>query len=169
MKIAGELIHCHRLDDAATVNAALLAHFQAIKATEAVRRTHFFHGRYENTYIPLELIPELRPVAEAGLRWASTILGRDDLRYAFWFNEMPAGSCTGLHAHNDDDELLSGCYYIRVPARSGRFVAVAGEERTPVQPEEGMFLFFSPELPHEVEENQSGETRLSVAFNYGPM
>lgn len=169
MKIAGELIHYRRLDNAAAVNAAILKRFHDIKGSGAVRRTHFCHARFENTYVPLEVIPELRPVAEAGLRWAGEILGRADLRYGFWFNEMPAGSCTGLHAHDDDDEWLSGCYYIRVPDRCGRFLAIEEGRETPVDPEEGLFVFFSPELPHAVEENQSGETRLSVAFNYGPV
>ena len=169
MKISGKLIHKHTIDNAEAVNAAILERFNAIKGSDAVRQTHFFHGRFENTYIKLEDIPELKPVAEAAVEFAHEILGdEEELRYGFWFNEMGPGCCTSLHNHDELDEKLSGCYYIRVPENSGRFVAIEDEERTLVAPEEGTMLFFSPALMHEVEENESGEVRLSVAFNFGP-
>ena len=158
-----------QLDNAETINAAILKRFDEIKEGDAVRRTHFFHGRFENTYISLEDIPELKPVAEAAMACAKEILGtEEELHYGFWFNEMGPGCCTSLHNHDEMDELLSACYYIKVPRNSGCFVAVEDEEKTCIEPEEGSILFFSPALMHEVEENQSGETRLSVAFNFGP-
>jgi hypothetical protein len=159
-------IHRLTLDRAAEVNTALLAAYRRLNP-EHLRRTHHFHGRFENTYIPLAQIPELQPVVNAGLGFAQNLLGRQPLRYGFWFNEMGPGHVTSRHNHEEDDELLSGCYYIRVPAKSGRFLAEMEEGEVPIQPKEGLFLFFSPSLMHAVEENLSEETRLSVAFNFG--
>jgi len=167
MKIKGRLLHEMRLDGAEEINAALRRRYEEVKGGEAVRRSHFFHGRFENTYLPMEVIPQLAPVAAAAPDFAQRLLG-ERLRYGFWFNEMGPGCCTSLHHHDELDERLSGCYYITVPEASGRFVAVEGGRRIPVTPTEGRMLFFSPALPHEVEENRSGQTRLSVAFNFGP-
>jgi hypothetical protein len=162
-------IHRYHLPNAETINAALLQRFLQIKGDAQVRRTHHFHGRFENTYIDLQMIPELQAVAEAAQAQAQQILGRGQpLRFGFWFNEMGPGHCTSLHDHDENDELLSACYYIRVPPNSGCFVAVEGEQRERIQPQEGLLLLFSPRLLHEVEENQSDEVRLSVAFNFGP-
>ncbi len=163
------LIEQHWLADAGPVNAAILQRFSQLRDDPALKRTHHVHGRFENTYVPLEQIPQLQPVVDFVVRCASQRLGSQQaLRLGFWFNEMGAGHITSLHDHAEADELLSACYYIRVPEHSGCFVAVEKGQRQQLQPAEGLLILFAPELAHEVEENCSGETRLSVAFNIGP-
>jgi hypothetical protein len=133
-----------------------------------VRRSHSFHGRFENTYVPAELIPPLAPLLDWVLQQARALLGRDDLRYGFWFNEMAPGQRTSLHSHEEDDELLSAVYYLAAEPGCGRLVLWDGESDCRVEPQPGLLLLFPPDLPHEVEPNQSDQPRLSVAFNFGP-
>ncbi|MBI5042085.1 MAG: hypothetical protein HZB57_13065, partial [Gammaproteobacteria bacterium] len=37
-----------------------------------------------------------------------------------------------------------------------------------ITPQEGRLVLFLPDLPHEVAENRSAETRLSIGMNIGP-
>lgn len=83
---------------------------------------------------------------------------------------MNPGDVTTAHTHDDDDELLSCVYYIKVPkdvSNSGELILMANNEKTVIQPEEGKFVFFSPATLHEVTKNESNESRLSIAFNFG--
>lgn len=163
-------LHQRWLPSAASLNPIIYERFMAVSRAGQPRRTHLYQGRFENTYLSLEQIPELQPVVQAMQGFAGDILGTTQpLRCGFWFNEMGPGSCTSLHHHDEDDEWLSACYYIRVPAASGCFVAVQDRERYQVIPREGLCLLFPPQLLHEVEENRSGAVRLSVAFNFGPL
>ncbi len=168
LKIGGRAVWQASLADSAEINTRLIRAFDALRDDPAVRKSHLFHGRYENLYIDLERIPELWPVHENVLRHAREITARAKLKLGFWFNDMGDGHVTTLHTHDDDDELLSAVYYIRAPADSGRLILHAGGETLAITPEEGMLLLFPPDLAHEVEENRSGERRLSVAFNAGP-
>lgn len=157
-----------RLPEAADINAALRAGLDAVRDHPDVYQTHAFHGRFENTYVPARLIPALEPLADWVLAQARSVLGREQLRWGFWFNEMGPGHRTSLHDHAEDDELLSAVYYIQAPPDSGRFVLWQGDQALRIEPEPGLLLMFPPESPHEVEENRSKSTRLSVAFNFGP-
>ena len=89
------------------------------------------------------------------------------LGIAFWFNEMRPGDITTLHTHNDDDELLSGVYYLDVPQDSGDIVFHTGDGKQTLTPARGDLFLFPPDLPHEVERNHSSGTRVSIAFNVG--
>jgi mannose-6-phosphate isomerase-like protein (cupin superfamily) len=157
-----------RREHSASLNAAIVAALEAVRDDPRVHRTHHFHGRFENTYVPAELIPAARPLFDWVLAQARQVLGRDDLHYGFWFNEMAPGQRTSLHRHEEEDELLSAVYYLQVPPDSGRLVLWDGERDVRCEPEEGLLLLFPPHLPHEVEPNRSEGTRLSVAFNFGP-
>jgi hypothetical protein len=156
------------LDEATAVNAALMAAFAREAADPATRRTHHFGGRYENTYVALERIPELVPVHDFALQAARQLLARTHLRQGFWFNEMHPGQRTTPHDHTGGDELLSGVYYVNCPADSGRLVLHDDEAVITVTPRPGLLVLFPPDLPHEVEEHRGQGTRLSVAFNFGP-
>jgi hypothetical protein len=156
------------LDQATATNDALIAAFRREKHAPDVRRTHSFGDRFENTYIPTARLPELTPVREFALRAATGILGRDRLRHGFWFNEMHPGHRTTLHSHEEDDELLSAVYYLACPTGSGRLLLRDDEAVISVTPRPGLLVLFPPDLPHEVEQNASKRTRLSVAFNFGP-
>jgi hypothetical protein len=156
------------LADATAVNGALMDAFAREAVAPDTRRTHHFAGRYENTYIGLDRIPELVPVHTFALQAARRVLGRTHLRQGFWFNEMHPGQRTTAHDHTGGDELLSGVYYVNCPAESGRLVLHDDEAVITVTPRPGLLVLFPPDLPHEVEEHRGQGIRLSVAFNFGP-
>lgn len=162
-------VYAGRLCDAGAVNAGLVRGLAMLEGGTAVRRSHFFHGRFENLYVDRECIAEIETVLRAGMEYASEILGTRDLRVGFWFNEMAPGQRTTLHSHDDDDELLSGVYYVAAPPCSGRLLIHVGGRPLVVVPEPGQFVFFPPALPHEVEVNKSEGQRLSLAMNFGPL
>jgi hypothetical protein len=58
-------------------------------------------------------------------------------------------------------------YYVRVPENCGDLVLTRGVASTRIIPRQGMFVFFSPDVMHEVTENKSDETRLSIGMNFG--
>ena len=161
-------VHFAELPDAQATNRRLIEAFAREKGAPDVRRTHAFAGRYENTYIPAARLPELAPVTAFALRTAECIVRRRGLRLGFWFNEMPPGSRTTLHSHEEIDELLSAVYYLQCAQDSGRLVLHDAEAQVTVTPRPGLLVLFPPDLPHEVEENASSAVRLSVAFNFGP-
>jgi uncharacterized RmlC-like cupin family protein len=95
-------------------------------------------------------------------------MGSMPLRSGFWLNVQGPGHATGAHTHDENDELLSGVYYVSVPAQSGELILLDGYREIRVAPAPGMFLFFPPSLPHRVETNRSQQERFSIAFNFGP-
>lgn len=134
------------------------------------RQSHFFHGRYENLYIEVDRVPSLRALLDIAVVQAAGILQLDpsQLKYGYWFNLMYPGHVTSVHSHDEDDELLSCVYYLDVPKDSGDLVLHLAEGRLAIRPENGMFVFFPPQLEHEVRENASTSARLSLAINFGP-
>jgi hypothetical protein len=163
-------VHWLQVPDHESLNARLLTRFAAVKDDPDHRRSHHFHGRYENLYIDRERIPEILPLIQAAERAALQILGsRDPLRCGFWFNAMGPGHRTTPHSHEEDDELLSAVYYVTVPEGSGDLLLYADPATIRVTPEPGLLVLFPPSVEHEVEENRSRELRLSVAFNFGPL
>ncbi|HOP15247.1 MAG: 2OG-Fe(II) oxygenase [Gammaproteobacteria bacterium] len=157
------------LANALAVNSALVDAFEREKDGADVRRTHLFAGRYENTYLPAERVPELAPVSALAQATATRILDRAPLRQGFWFNEMHPGQRTTLHDHAEGNELLSAVYYVVCPEGSGRLILHDDEAQVVVMPRPGLLVLFAPDLPHEVEINASAQTRLSIAFNFGPV
>jgi len=156
------------LPAAGSLNPALIAAFHREKDGADVRRTHMFEGRFENTYIPRQRLPEMSALDDFAVAAAAQILGRQPLRHGFWFNEMAPGHSTTLHSHEEDDELLSAVYYLLCPEDSGRLLLHDDEALITVTPHPGLLVLFPPDLPHEVEKNTGAGTRLSVAFNFGP-
>jgi len=167
---ASASIHGSTLPDAALINHAILKAFAGLHEADFTRRTHFFGGRYENLYLGRTRIPELVQVLAHAESCAREILGVGNrrLRSGFWLNAQGPGQSTTEHTHDEDDELLSGVYYVCAPQSSGDLVLLDGHLTVVVTPKAGMFLFFPPNLPHRVETNRSPDQRLSVAFNFGP-
>ena len=157
------------LPDAASVNRALREQYHALRDDPDLERTHYFEGRYENVYVPRERMPALEPVLNAAVEGAAAFLQRPaaGLSVGFWMNDMAPGHVTLPHTHDDDDELLSAVYYISIPENSGELILRQGDTRTTVSPREGVFVFFPPDVIHEVTENKSRATRLSIGMNFG--
>jgi hypothetical protein len=157
------------LSRAETLNADLYSAFESMLDHPETRRSHHFHGRYENLYPPRNLIPAIEPLLSTVKTLATRILAADeDLRLGFWFNRMAPGDLTTLHCHDEDDELLSAVYYVRVPRCSGDILFRPVECVQRFSPVAGQLLFFPPDLLHEVEPHRGEGIRLSVAFNIGP-
>ena len=157
------------LPAAVPVNAALLAQYGALADSAELTRSHYFEGRYENVYVPEQRLPALQPVLAAAREGAARFLRREyaGLAVGFWFNEMGPGHRTLPHRHDEDDELASAVYYVRVPEDSGELILRQDSAVTRITPREGMLVFFPPQVVHEVSENLSGATRLSIGMNFG--
>jgi len=157
------------LADAQRINAAILKQYQAVRDKPELKRSHYFEGRYENIYVPREDVPALAQVLEEAVKGARGFLDNMDisLSVGYWFNEMGPGHVTLPHSHDEDDELVSGVYYVSVPESSGDLILTSGAASTRVTPAEGMFVFFSPAIRHEVTKNLGSGTRLSIGMNFG--
>lgn len=152
-----------------SLNRQIREEFLLQRDAPGTRKSHFFHGRYENMYIPRELVPSLGPVLDMVKSEAARQLGIPEasLKIGFWFNEMGPGHATTLHAHDDYDEVMSAVYYITVPEDSGNIVFHKNGQNQEIKAREGMYILFPPELEHEVTVNKSEEVRLSVGINIG--
>ncbi len=153
------------------VNQKVLKKFEALTDDDFKEKTHLFHGRYENIYLDVKKIPELEVIVNVAMENAAKILNikKEKLASGFWLNAMGAGDVTTAHTHDDDDELLSCVYYIKVPENSGDLIIIDKNKKIIIKAAEGFFVFFSPETLHEVSKNESGQPRLSIAFNFGLM
>lgn len=149
------------------LNTELLKGFLKHYQRDDVKRTHLFNGRYENIYLDENDLPILSQFKTQASELANKILGTEKIDMGYWFNYMPAGAVTTAHRHDDDDELLSAAYYISVPKNSGDLVIKTNNETVKITPEEGCFIFFKPDMVHEVTENLSTQDRLSIGINFG--
>jgi len=164
-------LHVSHLRNFSETNKKLLNGLDQYINDESTRKSHEFFGRFENIYIDSSKIPELNKILNAVKEVAAEILKMPaaDLKAGLWFNVMNPGDKTTLHKHDDDDELLSAVYYIKVADNSGTLILGKEPVITTVTPEEGMFAFFPPNIPHEVTENLSNESRVSLGINIGPL
>ena len=153
-------------------NTEILKEFLNQQNRDGVRKTHLFEDRYENIYLDERHIPELKPLMKEAVAQAEKILEVNNLRAGFWFNYMPPGATTTLHTHDDDDELLSAVYYVYVPEDSGNLIIYDDSKnshaaKVEIQSKTGDFIFFKPDVRHEVSKNNSTEHRLSIGINFG--
>ena len=159
-----------RLSDHIALNQDIMQEFELLQNTPD-RQSHYFHDRYENIYIAEQRLPALSPLL-AKIRLAALEIQpklRDNiLASGFWFNLMSPGHQTTSHCHDDDTELLSWVYYIKIPRNSGNLILEpCNAEKSIISPKEGECIFFDPALLHKVSTNLSQEVRLSVAGNFG--
>lgn len=163
-------------------NAAISEGFLKHHQNEDVKKTHLFDGRYENIYLNEQHIPSLKYLRDEAISFAEVILATKNLRCGYWFNYMPPGVGTTLHTHDDDDELLSAVYYLLVPENSGNLIIYDDsattdsgashsnadtQKRIEISPTAGEFIFFKPDIRHEVSQNNSNNYRLSIGINFG--
>ena len=136
----------------------------------STKKSHLFNNRYENIYINQEHIPTIKPVLQMILHESAKQLNTqtDNLQMAFWFNIMQKNDVTLPHRHDDDDELLSGTYYLQMPEQSGSLKITLGPESIiTITPEEAALTCFHPAVIHEVTQHQSLVARISIGFNVG--
>jgi hypothetical protein len=152
------------------LNDVLYERFMTLSGTDRIRQTHFFAGRFENIYMDAADIPEIGMVLDVVRQQAGWLLDipEDRLKVGFWFNAMQAGHATSLHHHDENDELLSAAYYIRVPENSGKLVLHDADRRVSIEPRAGKLVMFAPGVLHEVTVHQGTGLRLSVGMNVGP-
>lgn len=163
-------IYGTELAEAADINPRIITAIDALTPADYSERSHFFGGRFENLYLPRGRIPEIDGLIEHAHGRAAALLGMtvEALRCGFWLNAQGPGQATSEHTHDENDELLSGVYYVETPPGSGDLVLLDGCLTLRVTPRPGLLLFFPPSLPHRVETNESDRRRLSIAFNFGP-
>jgi len=164
-------LHTHMLNDYENINSQIVQGLNTYINEESTRKSHHFFGRYENIYIDSDKIPALSFITEAAISQSAKILScnASQLKAGFWFNVMNPGDKTTLHRHDDYDELLSAVYYVQVATNSGILHLKKRPVDIQVTPEQGMFVFFSPTMPHEVSENLSQQCRISLGINIGPI
>jgi hypothetical protein len=157
---------------ASHINSVVLKEFLVQQNKNDVRKTHLFEGRYENIYLNEQHIPELKFIINEAIALAEIILNKKNIRAGYWFNYMPPGATTTLHTHDDDNELLSAVYYVYVPENSGNLIIYDDSksdrgETIEIPSRTGDFIFFKPDIRHEVSKNNSTEHRLSIGINFG--
>ena len=159
-----------QLEESDKLNASLYQRFLELSGTGRVRQSHHFGDRFENTYIEEADIPDMTTVLDVVKQQAGQLLDipAGTLKAGFWFNAMESGHRTTLHHHDENNELLSAVYYIRVPGNSGDLILHESDKQISIQPQEGKLVMFSPKLLHEVTAHLGSGLRLSVAINVGP-
>ncbi len=154
------------------INSNIEADFLKYHNNTNIRKTHLFEGRYENIYLNEQHIPALKSLINEAVKLAEDFLDIKNLRAGYWFNYMPPGATTTLHTHDDDDELLSCVFYVNVPENSGNLIIYydsgdARQKKIEIKSRTGDFIFFKPDVRHEVSKNNSSDFRLSIGFNFG--
>ncbi|RDH82357.1 MAG: hypothetical protein DIZ80_08665 [endosymbiont of Galathealinum brachiosum] len=162
-------LHPQYLDDFDNINQQLIDGLNSHIDKESTRKSHHFFGRYENIYIDKNEIPSISDILEHAKFFAAKILDceSNELKAGLWFNVMNPGDKTTLHRHDDDDELLSAVYYVQVSKNSGTLRLIKDPVVIEVKPKAGMFVFFKPDMPHEVSVNASNGCRISLGINIG--
>lgn len=168
--VANSLIHTGFMPNAIELNRQILEVYLQLGEHDFLKRTHFFNNRYENLYLLREHIPAISCILDQAESYAVSILQKKlsgKLRSGFWINDMEPGAVTTEHDHDEDDELLSGVYYVQVPANSGELNIINRYSHTLISPQAGMFVFFAPDVSHSVSINNSLERRISMGMNFG--
>jgi hypothetical protein len=142
--------------------------YSQVDASQTVK-SHFFRGRFENIYISEKRIRGLQTLLSHLKTDAARILQtrEQELKLGFWFNIMQQGDVTLPHNHDDDDELLSGTYYLQIPSGSAALLIHQPHAKTTIEPVEGQYVFFHPAVEHEVIQHMAKAERISLGFNIG--
>ena len=162
-------IYSSFLDNHESINQALYDGFYQYKDNPDIKKTHYFEGRYENIYLGSEQIPEIDQILAHAINVTTEItrIPKQQLTAGLWFNEMGPGHITLPHRHDDYDEQLSAVYYVNIPDNSGELILTDRHFKTTITPKQGMFVFFPPDMMHEVSKNNSQQVRLSLGINIG--
>lgn len=107
---------------------------------------------------------------------------RGDFHLQSWINLHDRGGFNFLHMH--EGSLLSGSFYLKVPAGSGALVfrdprpgvlhgiikgsIPNGHANVDLRPSEGLLVLFPCWMEHYVNPHESDEPRICIAFNANP-
>ena len=151
--------------------------FQMRTNESKFENSHKINNRWENSYLEIDLVPEVRtPMRFArdlgmqvlGIR--SVILFEPPNRSAhpyppFWFNIAGPKQSTGLHDHTQA-AALSAVSYLQAEKNCGNlYFCSEKQEELEIEPTVGSVVLFPPQLRHGVRDNLSEEDRVSLAFN----
>ena len=141
-------------------------------------KSHYIMGRWENIYISLPYVPQVKKILQNAGKLANQILNKKvviphrGLGYhsdEFWFNIAKPGQSTAWHDHKKG-AVLSGVYYIDIPPLGGnikfRSKKKKHEKEWTVKSITGQMILFPSELNHAVEENKGTRERISMSFNF---
>jgi hypothetical protein len=150
-------------------NPLIASQYRRCRLQPGIRHSHFFGGRYENTYVPVDCVPALQAVLDFTRACVQHIHDQTTpLRLGFWFNQAGPGERTLPHSHDDYDEIMSAVYYVCVPEGAGQLVLQLESGPLTIVPQEGRLVLFAPEIVHEVTANSGSGERISIAMNIGP-
>jgi len=143
---------------------------------------------WKTPYRPFDTMPPFKPLEQAARVCFNHVLKDMELKIPKGFkgyqlkagiNLTDPGGYNVQHGH--DQVYLAGCYYLKVPEKSGEITFIdprpgakyslatcggpQGSNNAGVQPRVGQLLIFPGWLEHRVEENLSDDTRISIVIN----
>ena len=139
--------------------------------------SHKINGRWENQYLSIDHVPQLKKIFHFACKVGKKIIGKPLVvpykemglpMDEFWFNIARPGESTGWHDHKDRS-VLSGVYYLKVPDNAGDILFRKRDKDKIVEwnirSETGKLILFHPNIEHSVTINKSNHDRISIAFN----
>ena len=171
LKYPRDKIHSLICHECKPLHAEIIEQLYTQLEDPQTHKSHFFNGRYENIYIDRTVIPTIEPILNTIIEESAKLLNCDqsNLKIGFWFNLMQKDDVTLVHSHDDDDEIISGTYYLQAPEQSGVLsIKLTEQNITNIEPIEAGLTFFHPALEHEVSLHHSPIPRISIGFNIGP-
>ena len=135
-------------------------------------KSHYVMGRWENIYVSLPYVPQVRKILRVAGKMANNIskqqviVPHKELGHShdeFWFNIAKPGHSTAWHNHKKG-AVLSGVYYIDVPEQGGnikfRQKTKGHQKEWSISSKTGRMVFFPSALDHAVEKNESNRDRI---------
>lgn len=139
--------------------------------------SHKINGRWENQYLSIDHVPQLKKIFHFACKVGKKIIGKPLVvpykemglpMDEFWFNIARPGESTGWHDHKDRS-VLSGVYYLKVPDNAGDILFRKRDKDKIVEwnirSETGKLILFYSNIEHSVTINKSNHDRISIAFN----
>ena len=150
----------------------------ALKENSAkLQYSHKIKGRWENQYIDIELVPDIKNIFQKACQLSKKIIKKPAIvpnkslglnEDEFWFNSSEPGESTGWHDHKERASL-SAVFYLNVFQNSGniqfRFRDKKKWKYHLIEPKNNDLILFDSSLEHSVSENKSQKNRISLAFN----
>ena len=139
--------------------------------------SHKINGRWENQYLSIDHVPQLKKIFHFACKVGKKIIGKPLVvpykemglpMDEFWFNIARPGESTGWHDHKDRS-VLSGVYYLKIPDNAGDILFRKRDKDKIVEwnirSETGKLILFHSNIEHSVKINKSNHDRISIAFN----